>query len=221
MTRVALSWSGGKDAALALQELRASPDHEVVKLVTTVSTATDRTTMHGVSRDLTRAQADAAGLPLRVVEVPDATHEAYDDRMADAMADLAAAGVDAVAFADLALPDVRAYREERVADTDLAALFPIWGRDTGAVARAVLDAGIRATLVCVEPDLADLACRAYDRDLLADLPDDVDPCGEHGEFHTFVHASPSFDEPIAVASAGTVTREVDGRPFRYCDLRPA
>lgn len=219
--RVALSWSGGKDAALALHELRESSDHQVVELVTTVSIATDRTTMHGVRRDLTRAQADAAGLPLRIVELPDDSHEAYDDRMAAAMADLAAAGVDAVAFADLLLEDVRAYREERMAQTDLEPLFPLWGHDTGAVAGAVLEAGIRATLVCVEPDLADLACREYDRDLLADLPEGVDPCGENGEFHTFVHTAPSFDERVAVESAGTVTREVDGRPFRYCDLRPA
>lgn len=219
---VALSWSGGKDAALALHELQRSPEYEVVKLLTTVSAGTDRTTMHGVRRDLTRAQADAAGLPLRMVDLPaDPSNDEYEARMAAAMDDLAGDGVEAVAFADLFLEDVREYREARVADTDLDALFPVWGRDTDTFARDVLDAGVRATLVCVEPDLAEFACRAYDADLLADLPDDVDPCGEHGEFHTFVRDSPSFGNPVRIEKAGTVTREVEGRAFRYCDLRPA
>jgi len=215
----ALSWSGGKDSALALWTLRRQR-LEPEALITTVTETYDRISMHGVRRELLARQAEALGRPLVEVVIPPAcVNEIYEARMAEAFAAAPLSGVDAVAFGDLFLEDVRAYREGRLADAGKRGLFPLWGRETAALAREFLDAGFEAMLVCVDPRALDsaFAGRRYDERLLAELPPGVDPCGENGEFHTFVYAGPIFAEPIACETGEIVAR--DG--FVFCDLTPA
>jgi uncharacterized protein (TIGR00290 family) len=216
--RVALSWSGGKDSALALRALRRE-GVEPAALLTTLTEDYDRISMHGVRGELLRAQAAAVGVELVEIGIPaSCPNEVYEQRMADALASPPLADVDAIAFADLYLEDIRAYREARLAGRR-EALFPIWGRDTGALAREFIDAGFAATLVCVDPSQIDpsFVGRRFDRELLADLPAGADPCGENGEFHTFVQAGPIFERPIEVELGERVTR--DG--FAFQDLIPA
>jgi uncharacterized protein (TIGR00290 family) len=217
---VALSWSGGKDSALALHVLRREQRIAPAALVTTVTEDYGRVSMHGVRRELVQAQADAAGVPLVEVGIPAVCpNDVYEARMAHALAVAPLAGVGAMAFADLFLEDIRAYREQRLSAAGWTATFPLWGRHTGALAREFIDAGFQALLVCVDPSKVDAAFagRAYDASLLADLPAHVDPCGENGEFHTFVHAGPIFEHPIPIERGETVTR--DG--FVFCDVLPA
>lgn len=219
--RLALAWSGGKDSALALWTLRAQ-GVEPQALLTTVTEGVERISIHGVRRELLLRQADAVGLPLVEVRLPlPCPNDVYEQRMADALGAPPLDGVEAVAFGDLFLADVRAYREERLAAASppRRAVFPLWGRDTAALAREFVAAGFAATLATVDPRVLDpaFAGRAYDAELLADLPAAVDPCGERGEFHTFVHAGPVFDAPIPVTTGITVER--DG--FVYADLLPA
>jgi uncharacterized protein (TIGR00290 family) len=214
---VALSWSGGKDSALALRALRALRDEgtEPVALITTFTEDFGRISMHGVRRDLARAQAEAAGLPLVEVDIPAACpNEVYEERMARALHAPELEGVVTIAFADLFLEDIRTYREERLASAGREALFPVWGRDTDELAREFVDAGFEAVLVCVDPAQLDpsFVGRPFDAALLADLPAGVDPCGENGEFHTFVHAGPVFERPIEIELGEAVTR--DGFAFR-------
>ncbi|WP_158058389.1 adenine nucleotide alpha hydrolase [Halorussus halophilus] len=235
-TPTILSWSGGKDAAFALYEMRRGAngdaeegdteesDTDVLELLTTVSEATDRSSMHGVRRELYEQQADAVGLPLRVVELPaDTSNDDYERVMADVMTDYERQGVEQVAFADLFLEDVRSYREQRLGDTEVEGYWPVWGRNTDEFAEQFLAAGFEATAVTVDGELLDesFAGRRFDADFLGDLPDDVDPCGEYGEFHTFVHDGPIFDRPVAVETGETVTREVGDGEFHYCDLLPS
>ena len=215
----ALSWSGGKDSALALWALREELGTPPAALLTTVTEELDRVSMHGVRRELVRAQAEAAGLPLVEIGIPAAcANRVYEQRMAAALAAPPLAAAPAIAFADLYLEDIRAYREQRLAGAGREALFPLWGRDTAALARRFIAAGFEATLVCVDPGQIDasFAGRAFDEELLADLPAAADPCGENGEFHTFVHAGPVFDAPIAVETGETTLR--DG--FAFADLLP-
>jgi uncharacterized protein (TIGR00290 family) len=215
----ALSWSGGKDSALALSTLRRQ-QLEPEALITTITNGYDRISMHGVRRELLARQAEALGIPLVEVVIPPAcVNEIYEARMAEALAAAPLSGVDAVAFGDLFLEDVRAYRQERLAAAGKRGLFPLWGRDTAALARGFLDTGFEAILVCVDPRALDpaFAGRRYDERLLAGLPPGVDPCGENGEFHTFVSAGPIFAEPIACETREIVER--DG--FVFCDLTPA
>jgi len=216
---IALSWSGGKDSALALRALR-DEQAEPVALITTFTEDYDRISMHAVRRELARAQAEAVGIPLVEVDIPaSCPNEVYEERMARALQSPLLKGVGAIAFADLFLEDIRTYREERLAGAAREALFPLWGKDTGELAHEFVDAGFKAVLVCVDPTQLDasFAGRPFDRALLADLPPGVDPCGENGEFHTFVHAAPIFKHPIAVMRGETVER--DG--FMFCDLLPA
>jgi uncharacterized protein (TIGR00290 family) len=217
---VILSWSGGKDSALALRELRGAGTHDVVGLLTTVTRDHDRVSMHGVRRALLEAQARAAGLPLHVVEISaGAANDEYAESMSRMLEGFRADGVHTVAFGDLFLEDVRRYREEMLAPVGMRAIFPLWGRDTAALAREFVDAGFRATLVCVDGEQLDgcFAGRAFDESLLNELPARVDPCGERGEFHTFVAAGPVFSEPVAFTHGETVVR--DGR-FHFHDLLP-
>ena len=216
---VALSWSGGKDSALTLWRLRRWR-LEPEALITTVTERYDRISMHGVRRGLLARQSAALGVPLVEVVIPPAcVNEIYEARMAEAFAAAPLAGVETVAFGDLFLEDVRGYREARLAAAGKHGLFPLWGCDTTGLAGEFLDAGFEATLVCVDPQVLDpaLAGRRYDERLLAELPPGVDPCGENGEFHTFVSAGPIFAEPIACATGEIVER--DG--FVFCDLTPA
>jgi uncharacterized protein (TIGR00290 family) len=220
MTGVALSWSGGKDSALALRALRAELDTEPMALITTVTEDYDRVSMHGVRCELARAQAEAAGVPLVEVRIPAACpNEMYEARMARALRTPPLEDVTTIAFADLFLEDIRAYRVARLASADREALFPLWSRNTRALASEFIEAGFEAVLVCVDPAQLDpsFVGRPFDEALLADLPVDVDPCGENGEFHTFVHAGPIFERRIKVEIGETVTR--DG--FAFQDLVPA
>ncbi|MEM1043286.1 MAG: ATP-binding protein [Bacteroidota bacterium] len=217
--RVLLSWSSGKDAAWALHVLRQRADVEVVGLLTTLNEAADRVAMHGVRRSLVEVQAEAAGLPLRTVGLPwPCSNEAYEARLADAFAAARTDGVTHVAFGDLFLDDVRAYRERQLEPTGLDPLFPLWGRDTHLLAREMLGAGLRAVLTCIDPARLDpsFAGRPYDADLLAALPEGIDPCGEHGEFHTLCHAGPMFVRPIPIETGETVERS----GFWFADVRP-
>ncbi len=217
--RQALSWSGGKDSALTLWTLRGE-GIEPEALITTVTDAYDRISMHGVRRELLSRQADTAGVPLVEIRIPPAcVNDVYEARMAQAFASPPLSDVQAVAFGDLFLEDVRAYRQTRLTAAGKDGLFPLWGRDTGVLAREFIAAGFQATIVCLDPRALDpsFAGRAYDAQLLADLPASVDPCGENGEFHTFVHAGPIFTEPIMCETGEVVERE----GFVFCDLTPA
>ena len=215
---VALSWSGGKDSALTLWALRAQ-GVEPSALVTTVTEGYDRISMHGVRRELLARQAQAAGVPLVEIAIPPAcVNDVYDARMAKAFAEPPLRDVDGVAFGDLFLEDIRAYREERLAAAGKRGEFPLWGSDTTVLAREFVSAGFDAFLVCVDPAKLDgsFAGRRYDEALLEDLPAGVDPCGENGEFHTFVAAGPVFSAAVAVEPGEVVER--DG--FVFCDLLP-
>jgi len=215
--RVLVSWSSGKDAAWTLHVLRQQGAVEIVGLLTVVSRGDDRVAMHAVREALLEAQAERVGAPLWKVPIPaPCSAEEYAAAMARAIGEAREAGVRQFAFGDLFLEDVRAAREEKLAPTGLSAIFPLWGRDTKALATEMIDAGLRARLVSIDPKRLDrsFAGRALDASLLHDLPPDVDPCGEHGEFHTFVHDGPMFSRPVPVVP-GPVT-ERDG--YWYADL---
>ncbi len=214
---VALSWSGGKDSALALWALREEERVTPTVLLSTLTEEYERVSMHGVRRSLLRRQAAATGLPLVEIEIPaECPNDVYESRMEAAFASIELAAVGEVAFGDLFLEDIRAYRESRLAQAGRRARFPVWGRDTAALARRFLAAGFHAIVVCVDPRALDssFAGRNYDERLLAELPAGVDPCGENGEFHTFVTAGPVFALPIACRRGEVVER--DG--FVFCDL---
>jgi uncharacterized protein (TIGR00290 family) len=218
-TNVILSWSSGKDCAWALHVLRQRSDIIVVGLVATVNEAFGRVAMHGVRIELARRQAEAAGLALDELALPwPCPNETYERIMGDYVARKAAEDIGAFAFGDLFLEDIRRYREEKLAAAGMTALFPLWGLDTKTLAGDMIAAGLDARIVCLDPRKlsADFVGRRFDRTLLADLPADIDPCGENGEFHTFACAGPMFAQPIAVQCGETVER--DG--FVFCDLLP-
>ncbi len=194
---------------MALHEARAA-NVDVVGLMTTVNAAADRVAMHAVRRELLEAQARAVGLPLHAVDIPSpCPNDVYEAAMAGAIARARSEGVDTMVFGDLFLADIRAYREQMLADTGIAPVFPLWQRPTRTLASDMLDAGIRAIVTCVDPRQApaELAGREFDAELLASLPPGVDPCGENGEFHTFVFDGPGFDAPIAVETGEIVERD--------------
>jgi uncharacterized protein (TIGR00290 family) len=216
---LALGWSGGKDSALALRALRAH-GREPRALITTVTEGVERISIHGVRRELLHAQAAALGLPVIEVRIPlPCPNAVYEQRMAEALAVPPLDAISEIAFGDLFLEDIRAYREERLAPTGRRALFPVWGRDTAELAREFIEQGFEGIVATVDPRVLDasFAGRAYDASFLSDLPPTVDPCGENGEFHTFVHAGPIFDAPVAVSTGERVER--DG--FVYADILPA
>ena len=216
--RILLAWSGGKDSALALYELRSMKSLEIVTLLTTVTEGYDRISMHGVRRELLAAQAKALGYPLEEIAIPqNCTNAVYEQRMRDALEKHHSEGIRAAAFGDLYLQDVRAYREERMHRIGMRCLFPLWGKPAGTVARQFVDLGFRAIAVCVDTHALgpEFAGREYNEDFLKDLPPAVDPCGENGEFHTFVYDGPIFIRPVTVRRGEKVLR--DNR-FFYCDL---
>lgn len=220
MYTVLLSWSGGKDSALALQALSADPACRVVGLVTAVTNDYDRISIHGVRRSLLEAQATATGLPLHVIRLQSGcSNEAYERAFHDGLAAAGALhpGCTHIAFGDLFLEDVRAYRERLLAGSRWTPVFPLWGLDTAALARRFVDDGFEARLVCVDTTQLDasFAGRSFDHSFLDDLPPSADPCGERGEFHTFVAAGPVFGTPVGCEPGERVLR--DGR-FMYCDL---
>jgi uncharacterized protein (TIGR00290 family) len=220
---IILSWSGGKDSSLALAALRADPRFEIVALLTSITREYDRVSIHGVRRSLLEAQAASLRLPLMEIALePRCTNDAYEAAFRAAVQRVREShpGVLRLAFGDLFLADVRAYRETLVASTGLECEFPIWGRDTAALAREFIAHGYDAHLVCVDTTQlsASFAGERFDDALLAALPPEVDPCGERGEFHTFVSGGPIFASAIPVERGEVVLR--DDR-FMYCDLIPA
>jgi uncharacterized protein (TIGR00290 family) len=221
--QVLLSWSGGKDSALALQALRADPMVEVVGLLTSVTREYERISVHGVRRSLLERQAERLRLPLLTIELdPVTTNEAYEMKFLAALERVRRElpDVSAIAFGDLFLADVRGYREKLLASSGFEPLFPIWGVDTAQLARRFVRDGFVARLVCVDTTQLDgsFAHRVFDDALLADLPAGVDPCGERGEFHTFVSDGPGYDGPVEYTVGEMVLR--DSR-FAYGDLIPA
>ena len=220
--RVILSWSGGKDSALALQALRSDSNVEVVGLLTSVTREYDRISVHGVRRSLLNQQAARVQLPLFIVELdPACTNDAYEKAFLTALDNVRRElpDVSAIAFGDLFLSDVRAYRERLLASTGFEPLFPIWGIDTAELARRFVRDGFVARLVCVDTTQLDraFAQRVFDDSLLSELPSSVDPCGEKGEFHTFVSDGPGYDGPVEYTVGETVLRD---ERFAYCDLIP-
>ena len=215
-----VAWSSGKDSAWALLEARRSGEFDIVGALTTVTEAFGRVSMHGVREELLRTQLAAAGLPAVVVGIPyPCPNDIYERKMAAAVADARAAGITHVIFGDLFLKDVRAYRERQLAGTGITPVFPIWGAPTPRLARDMIEAGVEARLATVDLKklAASFAGRRFDSALLAALPAEADPCGENGEFHSFVSAGPMLSGKIAVSVGQTVER--DG--FAYADLTPA
>ncbi len=205
-----MSWSSGKDSAMALDAVRQEGLVEVTALLCTVNADAQRVAMHAVRRSLLEAQADRLGLPLVTIEIPSACpNELYDDRMLSAMAAARAEGVVHVIFGDLFLEDVRAYREERLAATAISPLFPLWGRPTDTLAGDMIDAGLKAVITCVDPSQLSrgFVGRSFDAELLSELPAGVDHCGENGEFHTFVYDGPGFRSPIEIETGEVVERD--------------
>jgi uncharacterized protein (TIGR00290 family) len=218
--KAVIAWSSGKDSAWALLEVRRAGDYEIVGGLTTVTETFGRVSMHGVREELLHAQLEAAGLPAIVVHIPfPCPNEIYEQNMAAAMTDAKQAGITHIVFGDLFLEDVRAYRERQLAGTGITPVFPLWGRPTAALARDMIDAGVEAHLSTVDLRKlpASFAGRRFDSVLLAALPAESDPCGENGEFHSFVSAGPMLSGKIAVKVGETVER--DG--FAYADLLPA
>lgn len=218
--RIVLGWSGGKDSALALRAILAEGRHEVAALLTTCTEGFRRVSMHGVRCSLLNRQAEALGLPCEKVFIPrQCANEDYELAMRKACLKFKAAGITKVAFGDLFLEDVRAYRDRMLAQVGMTALYPVWGHHTSQLAQDFLRAGFRAVLVCVDSQKLDasFAGRSFNESLLADLPGGVDPCGENGEFHTFVHDGPIFRQPVACRAGAVVQRG----QFYFADLLPA
>jgi uncharacterized protein (TIGR00290 family) len=216
---VLFCWSGGKDSAMALHALRSAGNCHITGLLTTITQDYDRISMHGVRRELLERQAESLGLPLHPVLIPpQCINSIYEARMETALNEHLARGTRVVAFGDIFLEDLRAYRERNLAQIGMEAVFPIWKRDTRELAQDFVRLGFRAVTVCIDPRVLDasFAGRELDPSFFADLPPQVDPCGENGEFHTFVFDGPVFQNPIPIRIGERVMR--DG--FCFCDLLP-
>ena len=214
--KILLSWSSGKDSAWALHVLNRTHPGAVAALLTTVNEAVDRVAMHAVRREVLEAQAAAAGLPLIVVPIPHpCSNDEYEARLGKAVTAAVASGFTHAAFGDLFLEDVRQYRVDRLEGSGLEPLFPVWGIPTRELASEMIDGGLRARLACVDTRVLDASFigREFDRSLLADLPQGIDPCGENGEFHSCVYAGPMFRAPLHLEPGEIVTRE----PFVWRD----
>lgn len=214
-----LAWSGGKDCSLALRRLHDEARYRVTHLLTTFTDEYDRSSMHGVRRELLREQARSIGLPMVEIGIPaPCPMEEYSRIMGAAMRSAADAGISGVAYGDLFLEDVRAYREQRLVEVDLEGVFPLWKAETQSLSRLFIDLGFRARVVCVDTEQLDgsFIGRCYDHSFLDELPEGVDPCGENGEFHTFVTDGPVFSHSVAVELGHVEDR---GR-FVYQELLP-
>ena len=220
LPKALIAWSSGKDSAWALHEARRLAELDIVGALTTVTDSFQRVSMHGVREALLRAQCEAAGLPEIIVRIPyPCPNEIYEREMAAAIADVKARGVTHIIFGDLFLQDIRAYREKQLAGTGITPVFPLWLQPTAALARAMIDGGVEAHLAVVDLKKlpASFAGRRFDAALLSEFPAGVDPCGENGEFHTFVSAGPMLARKIPVRAGETVER--DG--FAFADLIPS
>ncbi len=219
MEKVLFSWSSGKDSALALYELQKNKDVEVVALLTTITAGYDRISMHGVRRELLKQQAAAIGLPLTEIKIPQkATNEEYEEQMRLTLAAYQAQGVNCVAFGDIFLEDLRAYREKNLARIGMQGIFPLWKRDTRELVLELSHTGFKAIITCVDTQALakEYAGREINEKFLEELPEKVDPCGENGEFHTFVYDGPNFKWEVAFETGEKVLRE---DRFYYCDLK--
>jgi uncharacterized protein (TIGR00290 family) len=215
-----IAWSSGKDSAYALEEVRRAGRYDVVGALTTLTAPYERVSMHGVREAILDRQMEAVGLPCRKVRIPaPCPNEVYEEAMATALAEAGEQDVEHVIFGDLFLEDVRTYREERLDRVGMRGVFPLWGRPSRELAEQIVAAGVRATITCLDPRRLDasFAGRTYDAAFLADLPRDVDPCGENGEFHTVVTAGPMFRAPLETRVGEVVQR--DG--FVFADVLPA
>ena len=220
MEKVLVAWSGGKDSAIALHEIRKSKNYEIAALLTTVTEGYDRISMHGVRRVLLEQQAQALGLPLEKVFISKkSSNKEYESKMGTALEKYSALGVSSVVFGDIFLEDLRKYRESNLAKIDMKGLFPIWKRNTNKLAKEFIADGFKAIVVCVDSKVLDgkFAGRMFDETFLEELPEKIDPCGENGEFHSFVFDGPVFRKPVGIKKGEVVLR--DNR-FYYCDLMP-
>ena len=239
MKKAIFNWSGGKDSSLALYHVLKDKEFDVSALMTTVNSQYDRISMHGVRKELLYAQGEAIGLPIKEIRLPEMpTMEEYDSLMKSVLTDLQDQGITHSIFGDIFLEDLRNYRIEKLSQVGLQGHFPLWKRDTKELIHEFIDLGFKTILVCVKADLldAEFAGRVIDHDFLKDLPKDVDPCGENGEFHTFVFDGPIFTKPIDFTVGEKVFREYEApkkkedacysnQPtqklsgFHFCDLR--
>jgi uncharacterized protein (TIGR00290 family) len=218
--RIVLSWSGGKDSTMAAYHLLASRKYEIAALWTTVTEEFDRISMHGVRRMLLEQQADSLGIALYVMQIPkDCSNEIYEARMRETLGQFKAQGIMKIAFGDLFLEDVRQYRDRLLAEAGMQGLYPLWKRDTEELVRTFIGLGFKAILACVDTHAIDasFAGREIDHDLLRDLPESADPCGEYGEYHSFVYAGPIFSQAITCKAGQSVMRTPR---FNYCDIVP-
>jgi uncharacterized protein (TIGR00290 family) len=218
-TSVVMSWSGGKDSCIALHDIRKTEKYRVAELLTTVTRDYDRISMHGVRRVLLEKQANSLGLPLCEVFISKgASNQEYETAMAEAFSAYRERGIDSIVFGDLFLEDIKAYREQFLARHKMRGLFPVWKRDTSGFIEEFIQLGFKAVITCVDSKVLDrsFAGRLIDKEFLSLLPVGVDPCGENGEFHTFVYDGPIFADPVRFSIGETVLRET----FWFCDLLP-
>lgn len=214
-----MSWSGGKDSCLALYEIQKSTDYRVVALLTTVTLDYDRISMHGVRRVLLERQAASLGFPLYPVLITKgASNQEYEAKLIEAVSAYRDQGIDSIVFGDLFLEDIKTYRDQFLARHNLRGIYPVWMRDTTEFIREFIDLGFKAVVTCVSGDVLDrsFAGMIIDENFLAALPAHVDPCGENGEFHTFVYDGPNFAQPVEFSVGETVSRN----GFWFCDLLP-
>ncbi len=219
MEKIIFCWSGGKDSAIALYEIQQSGRYEIVSLLTTITEDYDRISMHGVPRILVEQQAKSLGLPIEEIFISkSASNEEYDSRMREVLARFKKDGVSSAVFGDIFLEEVRQYREDNLSKVEMKGIFPIWGRDTGELSRSFIALGFRAITTCVDSKVLDkrFVGRVIDEQFLDDLPANVDPAGENGEFHSFVFDGPIFRERIAYTMGEQVLRD----SFYFCDLLP-
>jgi len=219
--KVIFSWSGGKDSAAALHEIQKGDKYEIVTLLTTLTRDYDRICMHGVRRILLEQQAQSLGYPLETVFISKhSSNEEYESRMAEVLTKYMQTGVRKVVFGDIFLEELREYRLEKLSEIGMKGIFPIWKRDTGELASTFINSGFKAVVTCVDSNLLDstLAGKSYDEQFLSSLPSNVDPCGENGEFHSFVYDGPVFRRSIPHTTGEVVLRE---NRFYFCDVIPA
>jgi uncharacterized protein (TIGR00290 family) len=218
--KVILSWGGGKDSALALYKLQKTGKYEVSALLTTISEDYARISMHGVRRILLEQQANSLGFPLEKVFISkDITNEEYESKMQNVLERYQGEGVSLVVFGDIFLEDIRRYRENNLSKVGMKGFFPLWGRDTHELSHIFINLGFKAVVTCIDSNFLDkkFAGRTFDEHLLSELPSKVDPCGENGEFHSFVYDGPMFHNLVLYEKGEIVLRE---NRFYYCDLLP-
>ena len=218
--KILLSWSGGKDSALALYEIKKSQDIEIISLITTITEDYDRISIHGVRRALLENQEESLGIPLYSIFISkNNSDEAYGNKMKEMLIHFSKLGVTAVAFGDIFLEDLRRFREDQLSKVDMKGIFPLWNKDTGELAKAFINLGFRAIVTSTDSKMLDrkFVGREIDEEFLAEIPPGVDPCGENGEFHSFVFSGPLFKRRVLFRVGEVVLRE---NRFHYCDLEP-